>query len=84
MNAMGGHRQPRSKPQRGQDATGEYETACVEFADEFGWQRREIWDCWRWCALMIECEQRVDRELAEWCAMRLTEAMFDQRGREPS
>jgi hypothetical protein len=56
---MGGHRQRRSRPDReivgiqtGQDETGIYEAACIEFADDRGYTHAFV--CYWWSPIALE------------------------------
>lgn len=74
MNVMGG----RISPPR--DEHGLWRAACLEFADELGWKRKEIWRYFEEFACIREIEMRLPRALAEHMAFGDVKAMFDKRG----
>lgn len=82
---MGGHRQPRQRPAilAGQDATGKYQSACVEFADDLGWEPGIVCHYWSRIAL-ARMRAGQSQDVAEDAAMRDVKSVFDKRGAVPS
>lgn len=82
---VGGHRQPRTRHaiQRGQDPNQIYEAACIDLADDLGWERGIVVYWWSQLAL---ARQHVGQPqaMAEHFALDDVRAVFDKRGCAPS
>ena len=86
MNAVGGHRQPRTRfaIQPGQDKEGLYLAACVELAAAINWEAESVCFWWSQIAMAREREGKEPRAVAEYLAMRNVREALDCRGRDAS
>lgn len=69
---------------RSLDPNGIYGAACIEFANDLGYESGTIWQTWTQLVLLHAYEQRIPQAAAEeraWCDVK---AVFDKRGCQPS